>query len=97
MSSPLKLAARRAPLIASLKMIPLWLVHFLIKTGLLERISSVFRLATTSHSEMMSRLTQNKDLQALSAYLFYGTPGFFLSFNIFLFLCHWLSSVVLPL
>ncbi|XP_046894720.1 all-trans-retinol 13,14-reductase-like [Hypomesus transpacificus] len=84
----MKLAARRAPLIASLKMIPLWLVHFLIKTGLLERISSVFRLATTSHSEMMSRLTQNKDLQALSAYLFYGVPPKDSSFLINALLLH---------
>ncbi|KAI9546149.1 hypothetical protein NQZ68_029384 [Dissostichus eleginoides] len=55
-----------------LKIIPYWLANFLVRTGLLDRISSVFSLATTSHSEMMSRLTQNKDLQALSAYLFYA-------------------------
>ncbi|KAJ3600419.1 hypothetical protein NHX12_031402 [Muraenolepis orangiensis] len=70
----MKLSSKRTPLIAMLKMVPYWLVHFLVQTGLLHRISSVFRLATTSHSEMMSRLTQNKDLQALSAYLFYGVP-----------------------
>lgn len=69
---PLQLAARRTPLIAVLKMIPFWLVNFLVRTGLLDRISSVFSLATTNHTEVMSRLTQNKDLQALSAYLFYG-------------------------
>ncbi|KAJ4932503.1 hypothetical protein JOQ06_010923 [Pogonophryne albipinna] len=70
----MKLASRRTPLIATLKIIPYWLANFLVRTGLLDRISSVFSLATTSHSEMMSRLTQNKDLQALSAYLFYGVP-----------------------
>lgn len=48
------------------------MVNFLIWTGLVNRISSVFRLASTNHSEVISRLTQNKDLQALSAYLFYG-------------------------
>lgn len=68
----LQLASRRTPLIAALKMIPYWLVTFLVRTGLLNRISSVFRLAVTNHSEMMSSLTQNKDLQALSSYLFYG-------------------------
>ncbi|KAG7505122.1 all-trans-retinol 13,14-reductase-like [Solea senegalensis] len=68
----MKLASQRTALIAILKMIPYWLVIFLVRTGLLAHISSVFRLATTSHSELMSRLTQNKDLQALSAYLFYG-------------------------
>lgn len=55
-----------------LKIVPYWLVNFLIWTGLLHWISSVFRLATTSHSELISHLTQSKDLQALSAYLFYG-------------------------
>lgn len=68
----LQLASQRTPLIATLKIIPYWLVNFLVWTGLLDRISSVFSLATTNHSEIMSRLTQNKDLQALSAYLFYG-------------------------
>lgn len=54
-------------------MIPYWLVDLLVCTGLLDCISPVFRLATTSHSEIMSQITQNKDLQALSAYFFYGT------------------------
>uniref|UniRef100_A0A3Q1I1E2 Amine oxidase domain-containing protein n=1 Tax=Anabas testudineus TaxID=64144 RepID=A0A3Q1I1E2_ANATE len=59
-----KLASQRAPLIAILKIIPYWLVNFLIQTGLLHSISSVFRLAGTNHSAIMSRLTQNKDLQS---------------------------------
>ncbi|KAG7221956.1 hypothetical protein INR49_028238 [Caranx melampygus] len=84
----MKLAARRTPLIAVLKMIPFWLVNFLACTGLLDRISSVFSLATTNHSEIMSRLTQNKDLQALSAYLFYGVPPKESSFLINALLIH---------
>uniref|UniRef100_A0A672FET6 Amine oxidase domain-containing protein n=1 Tax=Salarias fasciatus TaxID=181472 RepID=A0A672FET6_SALFA len=76
------------PLIAMLKMIPLWMVHFLIRFGLLDRLSSVFRLATSSHSEVMSGLTQNKDLQALSAYLFYGVPPKESSFLINALLLH---------
>ncbi|XP_078140655.1 all-trans-retinol 13,14-reductase-like [Centroberyx gerrardi] len=84
----MKLAARRTPLIAILKMIPYWLVNVLVRTGLLNRVSLVFRLATTNHSEMMSRLTQNKDLQALSAYLFYGVPPKESSFLINALLLH---------
>uniref|UniRef100_A0A3B4TSH5 All-trans-retinol 13,14-reductase-like n=1 Tax=Seriola dumerili TaxID=41447 RepID=A0A3B4TSH5_SERDU len=84
----MKLAARRTPLIAILKMIPFWLVNFLVRTGLLHRMSSVFSLATTNHSEIMSRLTQNKDLQALSAYLFYGVPPKESSFLINALLIH---------
>ncbi|CAN9505386.1 unnamed protein product [Ophioblennius macclurei] len=84
----MKLASRRTPLIAMLKMIPLWMVHFLIRFGLLDRISQVFRLATSSHSEMISGLTQNKDLQALTAYLFYGVPPKESSFLINALLLH---------
>ncbi|XP_068605983.1 all-trans-retinol 13,14-reductase-like [Brachionichthys hirsutus] len=84
----MKQAARKMPIIACLKWMPYWLVNFLIRTGLLDRISSVFSLATTSHSEMMSRLTQNKDLQALSAYLFYGVPPKESSFLINALLLH---------
>uniref|UniRef100_A0A8C4II39 Amine oxidase domain-containing protein n=1 Tax=Dicentrarchus labrax TaxID=13489 RepID=A0A8C4II39_DICLA len=84
----MKLASRRTPLIAILKIIPYWLVNFLVRTGLLDLISSVFRLAATNHSEMMSRLTQNKDLHALSAYLFYGVPPKESSFLINALLLH---------
>ncbi|XP_063327013.1 all-trans-retinol 13,14-reductase-like [Pelmatolapia mariae] len=84
----MKLGSQRTPLIAMLKIVPYWLVNFLIWTGLLHWISSVFRLATTSHSELISRLTQSKDLQALSAYLFYGVPPKDSSFLINALLLH---------
>ncbi|KAM9779955.1 inactive all-trans-retinol 13,14-reductase-like [Neosynchiropus ocellatus] len=84
----MKLASRRTPLIAVLKMIPFSLVNFMLRTGLLYRLSSVFRLATTSHSELISSLTQNKDLRALSAYLFYGVPPKESSFLINALLLH---------
>uniref|UniRef100_A0AAQ4RS67 Amine oxidase domain-containing protein n=1 Tax=Gasterosteus aculeatus aculeatus TaxID=481459 RepID=A0AAQ4RS67_GASAC len=84
----MKLASRRTPLIATLKIIPYWLASFLVRSGLLDRISSVFRLAATNHSEMMSRLTKNKDLKALSAYLFYGVPPKDSSFLINALLLH---------
>ncbi|KAM4716398.1 LOW QUALITY PROTEIN: all-trans-retinol 13,14-reductase-like, partial [Anableps anableps] len=84
----MKHASRRTPLIAILKILPYPVVNLLIWTGLLDKISPVFRLATTSHSEMMSRLTQNKDLQALSAYVFYGVPPKESSFLINALLLH---------
>ncbi|XP_032443342.1 all-trans-retinol 13,14-reductase-like [Xiphophorus hellerii] len=84
----MKYASRRTPLIAILKILPYPVVNLLIWTGLLDRLSPVFRLATTSHSEMMSRLTQNKDLQALSAYFFYGVPPKESSFLINALLLH---------
>uniref|UniRef100_A0A8C5D286 All-trans-retinol 13,14-reductase-like n=1 Tax=Gouania willdenowi TaxID=441366 RepID=A0A8C5D286_GOUWI len=84
----LQLASRRTPLIAILKMIPVPLVSFLVWTGLLNRLSVVFNLASTSHSEVMSRLTKNKDLLTLSAYLFYGVPPKESSFLINALLLH---------
>uniref|UniRef100_A0A3B4A526 Amine oxidase domain-containing protein n=1 Tax=Periophthalmus magnuspinnatus TaxID=409849 RepID=A0A3B4A526_9GOBI len=84
----MRLMKVRTPLIAILKIIPYWLVKFLVRTGLLDRISTVFRLATTNHSELMSQITQNKDLQALSAYLFYGVPPKESSFLINALLLH---------
>ncbi|XP_030638838.1 inactive all-trans-retinol 13,14-reductase-like [Chanos chanos] len=84
----MKLSSRHTPLLASLKMMPLWLANFLIRTGLLDRISYIFRLASTSHSHMITKLTKNKDLQALSAYLFYGVPPKDSSFLINALLLH---------
>ncbi|KAK2832813.1 hypothetical protein Q5P01_016702 [Channa striata] len=84
----MKLASRRMPLIAILKIIPHWLVNFLVRTGLLGHMSAVFHLATTNHSEMMSHLTRNKDLQALSACLCYGVPPKESSFLINALLMH---------
>ncbi|XP_036407898.1 all-trans-retinol 13,14-reductase-like [Megalops cyprinoides] len=84
----MKVSARHTPLLAALKMMPLRLSRFLIRTGVLGRISPVFRLASTSHSGMMATLTQNKDLHALSAYLFYGVPPKDSSFLINALLLH---------
>ncbi|XP_037742972.1 all-trans-retinol 13,14-reductase-like [Chelonia mydas] len=69
-----KMAATRVPLIAILKMIPLWLATLLIRTGLIHWVSPVFKMADTSHSQVMERLTANKDLQVVLSYFFYGVP-----------------------
>ncbi|TMS15565.1 Putative all-trans-retinol 13,14-reductase [Larimichthys crocea] len=54
-----------------------------------EAIDEFMRLnEATSHSKVMSRITQNKDLQALSAYLFYGVPPKESSFLINALLLH---------
>uniref|UniRef100_A0A8C3PFK3 All-trans-retinol 13,14-reductase n=1 Tax=Chrysemys picta bellii TaxID=8478 RepID=A0A8C3PFK3_CHRPI len=69
-----KVAATRVPLIAMLKMIPLWLATLLIRTGLVHWVSPVFKMADTSHSQVVERLTANKDLQVVLSYFFYGVP-----------------------
>ncbi|NXC22619.1 RETST reductase, partial [Corythaeola cristata] len=68
-----KMASRHVALLAALKMVPRWVAALLLRTGLLHRISPVFRMAATSHSEAVARLTADRDLRALLSYLFYGT------------------------
>ncbi|XP_064255709.1 LOW QUALITY PROTEIN: all-trans-retinol 13,14-reductase-like [Passer domesticus] len=68
-----QVASRHAALLALLKLSPRWLVAALLRSGLLPRLSPVFRLAATSHSQAAARLTANRDLRALFGYLFYGT------------------------
>ncbi|XP_062451344.1 all-trans-retinol 13,14-reductase-like [Rhea pennata] len=83
-----KLAARRVALLAVLKMVPLWLVTFLVRTGLIYWISPIFRMAATSHSEAVARLTADGDLRALLSYLFYGTAPRDSSFLINVLMVH---------
>ncbi|XP_075631301.1 LOW QUALITY PROTEIN: all-trans-retinol 13,14-reductase-like [Balearica regulorum gibbericeps] len=68
-----KMASRHVALLAVLKMVPRWLAALLVRTGLIYCVSPVFRMAATSHSEAVARLTADRDLRALLSYLFYGT------------------------
>lgn len=67
-----KVASRHVALLAVLKLSPRWLVTLLLRLGLLPRLSPVFRMATTSHSQAVAQLTSDPDLRALLGYLFYG-------------------------
>ncbi|KAJ7313710.1 hypothetical protein JRQ81_005342 [Phrynocephalus forsythii] len=62
------------PLLAMLKMIPMWLSASLIRWGLVHWVSPVFRLATSSQSKIVEQLTNNQDLRAVLSYFFYGVP-----------------------
>uniref|UniRef100_A0A8C8SMJ1 Amine oxidase domain-containing protein n=1 Tax=Pelusios castaneus TaxID=367368 RepID=A0A8C8SMJ1_9SAUR len=83
-----KVAVTRVPLLAMLKMIPHWLATLLIRTGLVHWISPIFKLAVSSHSQVMERLTDNKDLRVVLSYLFYGVPPKDSSFLINALLIH---------
>lgn len=61
-------------LLALLKLCPVPLAKFLIYTGLPKRLSSFFRMAPRSLTEVVNELTDNKDLRAVFAYIF-GTYG----------------------
>nr|XP_055047600.1 all-trans-retinol 13,14-reductase [Misgurnus anguillicaudatus] len=57
-----------------LKLLPAPLANFLVHTGLANRLSSFFRYASRSLTEVVNDLTQNKDLRAVLCYIF-GTYG----------------------
>lgn len=69
---PAQVASRHVALLALVKLLPRWLVTVLLRTGLLHRLSPVFRMAATSHSQAVAQLTADRDLRALLSYLFYG-------------------------
>ncbi|XP_052641186.1 all-trans-retinol 13,14-reductase-like [Harpia harpyja] len=83
-----KMASRHVALLAVLKMVPRWLAALLVRTGLIYRISPVFRMAATSHSEAVARLTADRDLRALLSYLFYGTAPRDSSFLVNMLMVH---------
>lgn len=68
----MKLTARKTPLMAILKIIPQWFALFLIKSGIANLISSIFRLSDFNATEMNYKLTSNKDLHLIFSYFFYG-------------------------
>lgn len=63
--------------LAFLKLCPVPLAKFLVYTGLAKRLSSFFRMAPCSLTEVVNKLTENKDLRAVFGYIFgtYGTPS----------------------
>ncbi|MGH0131862.1 UNVERIFIED_CONTAM: hypothetical protein FKN15_047965 [Acipenser sinensis] len=67
----MKHVAQKVHIYAMLKIVPLWMSMFLIQTGLVYWISSIFKLAITSHTDILNQLTQNKDLHTVFSYLFY--------------------------
>lgn len=63
-----------------LKLLPSPIARFLVHTGLVSRLSSFFRYASRSLSDVVSELTQNKDLRAVMSYIF-GTYGEMIQFS----------------
>lgn len=67
-----QISAKKTHYLATLKLIPQWVSLFLLKSGLANLVSPVFRLSGTSATELVSTLTSNKDLHVIFSYLFYG-------------------------
>ncbi|CAG5958664.1 unnamed protein product, partial [Menidia menidia] len=70
----MKVSAKKTHYLATLKLIPQWVALFLLKSGIADFASSVFRLSGTRASDFVDALTKNKDLQVIFSYLFYGVP-----------------------
>ncbi|XP_043091596.1 all-trans-retinol 13,14-reductase-like isoform X2 [Puntigrus tetrazona] len=82
-----------------LKLLPTPLAKFLVHTGLASRLSSFFRYASRSLTDVVSELTQNKDLRAVMSYIFgtYGKMPKDASFSMHsLLLCHYLNGAWYP-
>nr|XP_060636797.1 all-trans-retinol 13,14-reductase-like [Anolis sagrei ordinatus] len=69
-----EITTKHTPLLAMLKILPLWLSTFLIQWGLIHWISPIFKLTCSSQTKIVEQLTTNKDLQAIFSYFFYGVP-----------------------
>lgn len=67
-----QISAKKTHYLATLKLIPQWLSLLLLKSGIADLLSPVFRLSGTCATELMNSLTTNKDLQVIFSYLFYG-------------------------
>ncbi|POI19296.1 hypothetical protein CIB84_016958 [Bambusicola thoracicus] len=69
-------------------MVPRWLAAVLLRSGMLHWLSPIFRMAASSHSQEVARLTANRDLRALLSYLFYGTAPCDSSFLVNVLMVH---------
>lgn len=82
-----------------LKLLPTPLAKFLVHTGLANRLSSFFRYGSRSLTDVVSELTQNKDLRAVMSYVFgtYGKIPKDASFSMHsLLFCHYLNGAWYP-
>ncbi|XP_072312639.1 inactive all-trans-retinol 13,14-reductase [Eucyclogobius newberryi] len=70
----MKICAKKTHYLATLKLIPQWIALLLLKSGLADFFSPVFKLSGTCATDLVNTLTSNKDLHVIFAYLFYGVP-----------------------
>ncbi|KAM9462822.1 inactive all-trans-retinol 13,14-reductase [Clarias gariepinus] len=70
----MKISARHTQYLAAMKLIPEWVALFLLRSGIANLFSSIFRLVGTDATTFADSLTSNKDLQIIFYYLFYGVP-----------------------
>lgn len=67
-----QISAKKTHYLATLKLIPQCVSLFLLKSGIADLISPVFRLSGTCATDFVNTLTSNKDLHTIFSYFFYG-------------------------
>ncbi|KAM6963575.1 inactive all-trans-retinol 13,14-reductase [Tautogolabrus adspersus] len=70
----MKISAKKTHYLATMKLIPKWVSLFLLKSGIADLVSPIFRITGTNATEYVNTLTSNKDLHVIFSYLFYGVP-----------------------
>ncbi|KAI9541190.1 hypothetical protein NQZ68_032973 [Dissostichus eleginoides] len=70
----MKVSAKKTHYLATLKLIPQWVSLFILKSGIGNLLTEVFRLSGTGATDLVNTLTSNKDLHVIFSYLFYGVP-----------------------
>ncbi|XP_056285910.1 inactive all-trans-retinol 13,14-reductase [Pseudoliparis swirei] len=70
----MKVCAKKTHYLATLKLIPQWVSLFLLKSGIGNLFTPIFRLTGTRATDLVNTLTSNKDLRVIFGYLFYGVP-----------------------
>ncbi|XP_069760709.1 all-trans-retinol 13,14-reductase-like [Narcine bancroftii] len=65
----IKMISKRLPLMVLIKMIPLQLARFIMRTGIVHWFTSFFKLGSTSVSDVVNSLTKNNDLRAVICYI----------------------------
>ncbi|XP_033841101.1 inactive all-trans-retinol 13,14-reductase [Periophthalmus magnuspinnatus] len=70
----MKVCAKKTHYLATLKLIPQWVSLLLLKSGLADLVSPVFKLSGTCATDLVNTLTSNRDLHVIFSYLFYGVP-----------------------
>ncbi|TRY59607.1 hypothetical protein DNTS_003890, partial [Danionella cerebrum] len=82
-----------------LKLLPSPVANFLVYSGLANRLTSFFRYASRSLTDVVNGLTQNKDLRAVFCYIFgtYGNLPKDASFSMHsLLVCHFMGGAWYP-
>nr|XP_046187969.1 all-trans-retinol 13,14-reductase-like [Oncorhynchus gorbuscha] len=95
-----KKAGRSVWFLCLLKLVPVPLAKFLVYTGLANRLSFFFRMASRSVTEVVNELTENNDLRAVFSYVFgtYGNMPKDGSFSMHsLLVCHYLTGAWYPI